>query len=55
MDERQKDLNNIALTEPLYQLHVRVLQAEQERINGSRTMSIAEGRKKLKERLNADL
>ena len=54
MDERQKDLNNIPLTESLRQLHVRVLQAEQERINGARTMSISVARKELIERLNSD-
>lgn len=34
-------------------LRERVLQAEQERLNGEPTMSVSEARKKLKERANA--
>lgn len=36
--------------EQTLQLRAKVLQAEQERINGAKTMSVAEARKKLRER-----
>ena len=36
--------------EQILQLRAKVLQAEQERINGAKTMSVAEARKKLRER-----
>lgn len=36
--------------EQTLQLRAKVLQAEQERINGAKTLSIAEARKKLRER-----
>ena len=39
--------------EQMLKLRAKVLQAEQERIEGAETMSIAETRKRLKERLNA--
>ena len=38
--------------EQLLQLRAKVLQAEQERIDGAPTMSVAEARKKLRERLS---
>lgn len=37
--------------EQLLQLRTRVLQAEQERIDGAKTLNIAEARKRLRERL----
>ena len=39
--------------EQMLELRAKVLQAEQERIEGAETMSIAETRKRLRERLNA--
>lgn len=39
--------------EQILELRERVLQAEQERMNGEKTMSIAEARKGLRERINA--
>ena len=39
--------------EQILELRAKVLQAEQERIEGAETMSIAETRKRLRERLNA--
>ena len=39
--------------EQILELRAKVLQAEQERIEGAETMNIAEARKRLKERLNA--
>ena len=39
--------------EQILELRAKVLQAEQERIEGAETMSIAETRKRLKERLSA--
>lgn len=38
--------------EQLLQLRTRVLQAEQERIDGAKTLNIAEARKRLRERLS---
>ena len=38
--------------EQLLELRAKVLQAEQERIDGAKTLSVAEARKKLRERLN---
>ena len=38
--------------EQLIQLRAKVLQAEQERIDGAPTMRVAEARKKLRERLS---
>lgn len=38
--------------EQILQLRAKVLQAEQERINGEKTMSIAEARNVLRERVN---
>lgn len=38
--------------ERLLQLRTRVLQAEQERIDGAKTLNIAEARKRLRERLS---
>ena len=38
--------------EQLLQLRFRVLQAEQERIDGAQTLCIAEARKRLRERLD---
>ena len=39
--------------EQILELRAKVLQAEQERIEGAETMSIAETKKRLRERLNA--
>lgn len=38
--------------EQILQLRAKVLQAEQERINGEHTLSVSEARKKLRERVN---
>lgn len=38
--------------EQILNLRAKVLQAEQERINGAKTLSVAEAREKLKERLD---
>lgn len=38
--------------EQMLNLRAKVLQAEQERIDGAQTLSVAEAREKLKERLN---
>lgn len=38
--------------EQMLELRARILQAEQERLNGAKTMSIAEARKGLRDRLN---
>lgn len=38
--------------EQMLNLRAKVLQAEQERIDGAKTLSVAEAREKLKERLN---
>ncbi len=39
--------------EQMLRLRAKVLQAEQERIEGAETMSVAEARKRLRERVNA--
>lgn len=38
--------------EQMLELRERILQAEQERLNGAQTLSVSEARKKLKERVN---
>ena len=38
--------------EQILQLRAKVLQAEQERLNGAETISVSEARKRLRERLN---
>lgn len=38
--------------EQLLQLRAKVLQAEQERLDGAQTLSVAEARRKLRERVN---
>ena len=39
--------------EQMLKLRAKVLQAEQERIEGAETMSVSEARKRLRERVNA--
>ena len=39
--------------EQMLKLRAKVLQAEQERIEGAETMSVSEARKQLRERVNA--
>lgn len=38
--------------EQMLELREKILQAEQERLNGAQTLSVSEARKKLKERVN---
>ncbi|WP_270814349.1 type II toxin-antitoxin system Phd/YefM family antitoxin [Hungatella effluvii] len=38
--------------EQMLELREKILQAEQERLNGAQTLSVSEARRKLKERLN---
>ena len=47
-----KSIDTYEKREQLLQLRAKVLQAEQERIDGAPTMSVAEARKKLRERLS---
>ena len=44
------DIDAFEKREQTLQLRAKVLQAEQERINGAKTMSVAEARRKLRER-----
>lgn len=44
------DINAFEKREQVLKLRVRVLQAEEERINGANTISVAEARKRLRER-----
>ena len=46
------DIDAFEKREQLLKLHAKVLQAELERIEGTRTMSVVEVRKSLRERLN---
>ena len=46
--------NELEKKEQLLQLRAKVLQAEQERIDGEQSISIAEARRKLKERVEFD-
>lgn len=46
------DINAFEKREQVLELRERVLQAEQERINGERTMSVSEARKALQERVS---
>ena len=59
MDEIQKDLSNYRFSESwhsmdvsTYSLRIKVLQAEQERLDGAKAISVAEARRRLRERLN---
>ena len=59
MDERQKDLSNYQFSEgkesleaSTFLLRIKVLQAEQERLDGAKAISVAEARRRLRERLN---
>lgn len=47
------DIDAFEKREQVLELRAKVLQAEQERMEGAETMSIAETRKRLRERLNA--
>ena len=47
-----KSIDTYEKREQLLQLRAKVLQAEQERIDGAPTISVAEARKKLRERLS---
>lgn len=47
------DIDAFEKREQILELRAKVLQAEQERIEGAETMSIAETRRRLRERLNA--
>ena len=44
------DINAFEKREQVLKLRARVLQAEEERINGANTISVAEARKRLRER-----
>ena len=47
------DIDAFEKREQILELRAKVLRAEQERMEGAETMSIAETRKRLRERLNA--
>ncbi|HJA81771.1 MAG TPA: type II toxin-antitoxin system Phd/YefM family antitoxin [Candidatus Mediterraneibacter intestinipullorum] len=46
------DINAFEKREQVLKLRARVLQAEEERINGVNTISVAEARKRLRERID---
>ena len=46
------DINAFEKREQALKLRARVLQAEEERINGANTISVAEARKRLRERID---
>lgn len=46
------DINAFEKREQVLKLRARVLQAEEERINGMNTISVAEARKRLRERID---
>ncbi|MBE5063940.1 type II toxin-antitoxin system prevent-host-death family antitoxin [Lachnospiraceae bacterium DSM 108991] len=46
------DINAFEKREQVLKLRARVLQAEEERINGANTISVAEARKRLRERID---
>ena len=46
--------NILGKREQLFSLRTKVLQAEQERINGEQTIGVAEARRKLRERAKFD-